>query len=123
MITKFEKHNESLRDKMTPKSLDDIWIGIENFDGIKLANKLAHLMNNIQRDVFWDDKKVMYEILSKIDSQTLGISDFLSIMKTVDQRLAYGTIHILVGIYEKLDPETRKVALQQFRETMIMNTI
>ena len=115
---KKKKVNESVKDLMKPKDIEEIWKKLYKASGKQLSKGLSEFLNASQDDKWWSDRTVLFGILSQVNKEELNLEDFLTVLQKEDNKLAFGMIDILAEMYDKLDEETRMEALQRFRKLL-----
>lgn len=107
--------NESVRDKMTPKSKEDIISSIDDMinDGRKLSKSLVLILNQTQNQFvkFWHPKDVMSELFSTIDYE-MNLKTVSNILDEVDKRIAFGMDTIYFELWNSLTEDIKKEALK-----------
>lgn len=111
MITKFEKHNESIRDKMKPVSHDELKVALRNYlkdlehklehdaDVIDIGDVLHDLVGHIKSIYGCENERELLNVL--LDE---GVADSTHIIDSLIEELhydAYGEVGRLIEVIEK----------------------
>ena len=119
-LLQYDKTNEGVRDKMTPKSKEEIWNSVHDSldDGYKLSRTISGLLNmgDSVYQKFWQNKDVIHELLLTIPNYEIDLKTITDVLKEADARLAFGIEHIYVPIWHSLPIEQRKETLKIFIE-------
>ena len=115
VLKTYNQYNESVRDLMTPKSLDDVISSIDGMlnDGKKLSTTLGFILNQTQNQFvkFWHPKDVLHELISSIDHK-IDLKTLSDLLLKVDKRLAFGMETIYFELWDSLTEDIKKEAVK-----------
>jgi hypothetical protein len=107
--------DESVRDLMTPRSLEDVINSIDGMinDGKKLSTTLGFILNQTQGSFmkFWHPKDVLDELISSIDYE-ISLKTLSELLSNVDKELAFGMETIYIELWNTLSEDIKKESVK-----------